>query len=303
MTKAAFLAGTLALTLSAFEYGLSPVKVDEGIYCFFGKPEVMDNVNNGNMVNSCYVDTGRHWLVVDSGPTYAYAKEAAAKMQGVKPQPTGLVIDTHIHDDHWLGNGYFTAAGVTVLGPGLFQKAVDPKETTRMQRRVSPAAYAGTEPVLPTRYVDADTTLRLDDETIRIIRPDRSAHTSEDLLVYLPRYKTLFAGDLVFNDRIPSLRDGDINGWIAALERLRALPLRHIIGGHGERTDRGAADLTYGYLTQLRDRVRDAIEAGVGIAEATKRIRLDAYRDVALYDLMHAQNVEAAYRMLEWEDE
>ena len=43
----------------AFEYHLEPVNVDRGIYCFFGKPEVMNTVNNGNMVNSCYVDTGR----------------------------------------------------------------------------------------------------------------------------------------------------------------------------------------------------------------------------------------------------
>ena len=61
--------------------------------------------------------------------------------------------------------------------------------------------------------------------------------------------------------------------------------------------------MTYRYLVQLRDRVRDAIANGVGIAEATKSIRLDAFRDTALYDAMHAQNVEAAYRMLEWEDE
>jgi len=303
MVKAALLACTLALTLSAFEYGLSPVKVDEGIYCFFGKPEVMDRVNNGNMVNSCYVDTGRRWLVIDSGPTYAYAEEAAVKMHTVKPQPTGMVIDTHVHDDHWLGNGFFERAGIPVLGPGLFQKAVNPNETTRMQQRISPEAYAGTETALPTRYVDANETLTLDGEEIRFIRLSRRAHTAEDLLVYLPARQTLFAGDLVFNDRIPSLRDGDIRGWIAALEALRAMPLRHIIGGHGDRTDAHAAEMTYRYLTQLRDRVEEAIDAGVGIADATKNIRLDAFRDVALYDAMHAQNVEAAYRMLEWDDE
>ena len=292
-----------AVTLSAFEYGLSPVKVDEGIYCFFGKAEVMNDVNNGNMVNSCYVDTGRRWLVVDSGPTYAYAREAAAEMRAIKPQPVGLVVDTHVHDDHWLGNGYFEAESVDVLGPSLFKEAVNPAEPTRMQRRVSKAAYAGTEITLPTRYVDANETLTLDGEEIRLVRVARKAHTAEDFLVYLPKRRTLFAGDLVFNDRIPSLRDGDINGWIAALEAVRALPLTHVIGGHGNRTDAAATEMTYRYLVQLRDRVRDAIANGVGIAEATKSIRLDAFRDTALYDAMHAQNVEAAYRMLEWEDE
>ena len=41
-----------AILAFAFEYGLVPVKVNEKVYCFFGKPEVMDTINNGNMVNA-----------------------------------------------------------------------------------------------------------------------------------------------------------------------------------------------------------------------------------------------------------
>jgi cyclase len=294
----------LGMTSSlAYEYDLKAVNVDEGIYCFIGKPEVMNETNNGNMVNTCYVDTGRRWLVIDSGPTYAYAKEAAETMQQIKPQPIAAVVNTHVHDDHWLGNGYYESRGIDVLGPSLFKTTVNPDETTRMQKRISESAYAGTDIKLPTRYVDANATLMLGNLEVRLIRVDRKAHTSEDLMVFVPALNTLFAGDLVFNDRIPSLRDGDINGWIAALEQIRSMPLKHIIGGHGGRTDNAAADFTYGYLVALRDRVREAIENDAGIAEATKSIRLDAFRNAALYDIMHMQNVEAAYRMLEWEDE
>jgi len=294
---------TLITSATAFEYGLEPVTVDNGVYCFIGKPEVMNTTNNGNMVNSCYVDTGRHWLVIDSGPTYAYAKEAFETMQAIKQQDAGMVINTHVHDDHWLGNGFFEGRGITVFGPSLFKEAVNPAAETRMHKRISPAAYSGTEVTLPTRFVDANTTLSLDGESIRLIRIDRSAHTREDLVVYLPDRQTLFAGDLVFNDRLLSLRDGNINGWIATLQMLRALPLKHIVGGHGERTDAKAADETYAYLTQLRDEIRAAIEDDMGIAAATKSIALDAFKHNALYDVMHAQNVETAYRTLEWEDE
>jgi len=291
------------LSVQAYEYDLRAVNVDNGIYCFFGKPEVMDTVNNGNMVNSCYVDTGRNWLVIDSGPTYAYAKEAADIMQCIKPQPVGLVVDTHVHDDHWLGNGFFEAAGIEVIGPSLFKKTVNPDETTRMEKRISKDAFAGTVVRLPTRYVDANESVMLDGTEIRLIRFEPKAHTAEDIAVYLPQFRTLFAGDLVFNDRIPSLRDGDINGWIAVLEVIRRMPLDHVIGGHGEHTGSDAADMTYRYLTQLRDRVREAIDEGTGIDKATKDIALESFRAKALYDVMHAQNVEAVYRMLEWEDE
>lgn len=287
----------------AFEYDLTPVKVDRGIYCFFGKPEVMDKVNNGNMVNTCYVDTGSRWLVIDSGPTYAYAKEAAGKMQAIKPQPIGLVVNTHVHDDHWLGNGFYEASGVDVIGPRLFKEAVNPNAATRMEKRISQTAYEGTEVHLPTQFADVNKRAAVDGKTVRLILAGRKAHTAQDMMVYLPEYNTLFAGDLVFNDRIPSLRDGDINGWIAALDSIRAMHLDHIVGGHGFNTGKNATEMTYRYLVQLRDRVRDAIDEGIGIDEATKGIALEAFRDTALYDMMHAQNVEVAYRMLEWEDE
>lgn len=287
----------------AFEYDLTPVKVDRGIYCFFGKPEVMDKVNNGNMVNTCYVDTGSRWLVIDSGPTYAYAKEAAGKMQAIKSQPIELVVNTHIHDDHWLGNGFYEAFGVDVIGPRLFKEAVNPNATTRMKKRISKTAYERTEVHLPTQFADINKRITLNGKTVRLILVGHKAHTAQDMMVYLPEYNTLFAGDLVFNDRIPSLRDGDINGWIAALDSIRAMRLKHIVGGHGFNTGKDATEMTYRYLVQLRDRVRDAIDEGIGIDEATKGITLEAFRDTALYDVIHAQNVEVAYRMLEWEDE
>jgi cyclase len=54
---------TAVTLLSAFEYGLKPEKVNDKVYCFFGKAEVINTQNNGNMVNSCFADLGKTWLV------------------------------------------------------------------------------------------------------------------------------------------------------------------------------------------------------------------------------------------------
>lgn len=297
---ATVLAGTQLL---AFEYGLTPSKVNESVYCYFGKPEVMDTKNNGNMVNSCFVDTGTSWLVVDSGPSYMYAKEALLHVNQIKKMPVKFVINTHIHDDHWLGNGYYASHGATVVGSFVFKTHFHSGETPRMAHRISPTAYAGTVPTIPTQFVHKNETLEVGNYHIKLINVDYKAHTEHDLLVYIPQIKTLFAGDLVFNGRIPSLRDGDINGWIKALEMIQSLDVNNIIGGHGNITDKKALDLTYGYLTTLRKEIRKAIDDGMDISEALESITMAKYKDVALYDVMHRQNVEVAYRMLEWEDE
>lgn len=294
---------TAATLLSAFEYGLKPEKVNDRVYCFFGKPEVMDKKNNGNMVNSCFVDLGKQWLVIDPGPTYAYAKEAWREISAVKKMPQATVINTHVHDDHWLGNGFYTSQGAVVLGPSSFKEEVNPSAATRMQQRISKEAYALTSPTLPTELIDQNRTLHIDGNEIRLIKVARKAHTSGDILVYLPKMQTIFCGDVVFNDRLPSLRDGDINGWIATLEMIRSMQLPYVIGGHGNRVGSDAIDLTYRYLVELRNEVREAIDDDVGIEDAVKTIKMEAFASAALYDMMHTQNIEAAYRMLEWSDE
>ncbi|WP_345977319.1 MBL fold metallo-hydrolase [Sulfurimonas sp. HSL3-7] len=294
---------TSATLLSAFEYGLKPEKVNDKVYCFFGKPEVMNIKNNGNMVNSCFVDLGKQWLVIDSGPTYAYAKEAWDEISAVKKMPKATVINTHVHDDHWLGNGFYISRGAEVLGSSAFEEEVNPSAVTRMEQRVSKEAYTLTSPKLPTKFIDQSRTLHIDGNEIRLIKVAQKAHTSGDILVYLPKMQTIFCGDVVFNDRIPSLRDGDINGWIAALETVRAMQLPYVIGGHGNRVGSDAIDLTYRYLVELRDEVSEAIDNDVGIEDAVKTIKMDVFSSAALYDEMHAQNIEAAYRMLEWSDE
>ncbi len=305
MMRALWAVVLTVLQASAFEYGLQPEKVNDKVYCFFGKAEVMDTKNNGNMVNSCFVDLGEEWLVIDPGPTFAYAKEAWEKITAIKTMPAALVVNTHVHDDHWLGNGFYIAQGVDVLGSSAFTEEVNPNAVTRMEQRISKEAYAQTTPKLPTTLLEQNKTLQLhrDGTEVRLITVDGKAHSSGDILVYLPKMQILFCGDLVFNGRIPSLRDGNINRWIERLEMVKKMPLKYIVGGHGEKVHTDAVDMTYNYLVELRREVAEAIDNGDGIDSAVKNIKMETFSSVALYKEMHGRNVEVVYRMLEWADE
>ena len=276
-------------SLLAFNYDLNPKKVDATTYCFFGLPEGIDEHNNGNMVNSCYVDVGDSYLVVDSGPTYQYAQQAYAQMKKIKDVPVSYVINTHVHDDHWLGNGFYQEIGAKIIGSSQF-KNESLLETTRMQIRVSKEAYA-------------KTLLTIGNQKVQIIHVNKKAHSSGDLLVYIPSTKVLFAGDLVFNERLPSLRDGDINNWIKELDYIRSLHPVHIIGGHGDRVDFNAVDFTYGYLITLKKEVKKAIANDVSIEDAVEAITMPAYKNAKMYDTLQKQNIETAYRTMEWSND
>jgi len=288
-------------SVSAYDYALKPVRVTEDVHCFFGKPEIMDKTNNGNIVNSCYIDAKEGYVVVDTGPSYAYAESAYKAMQKIKALPVKLVINTHIHDDHWLGNNYFTSQGVRVLGSDDFKVSADMSEPTRMQTYISDEAYAKTKPALPTEMISGDTTLNIGSQQLELKITKQKAHTAKDMVVYLPKSNVLIVADLVFNDRLPSVRGGDINGWLTALDELDVLKAKYVIGGHGSRTDKDAAMMTREYFTQMRTEIRAAIADGLGINDTIKKVSMDKYKKYKLYEETHRHNVESSYRVLEWE--
>lgn len=289
-------------SLLAFEYNLEPKKVNDTTYCFFGLSEVMDEHNNGKMSNSCFVNLGTHYLVVDSGPTYQYAEQAYAKMKQIKNLPISFVINTHIHDDHWLGNSYYDKIDVKIIGSIAFENTTK-VEITRMQQRITPEAFRGTTQVFPTLHVEKKMILNIDNKKIHLISIDHKAHTDSDLLVYIPEDKTIFVGDLVFNDRLPSIRDGNLKGWLDALDAIRDMNLTYVVGGHGKIVDTKSIEFTYNYIKELRQKVKVLIEDGEDIGDVVNMLEMKRYKDVNFYDSMHRQNVELAYRMLEWESE
>lgn len=301
--KNIYLLLVIIIDVYAYTYNLEPIQINKSIYCFFGELKEMDTKNNGNMVNSCFIDAGHHWAVVDPGPTYSYAKEAFTRMQRIKQQDVTVVFNTHIHDDHWLGNAFYADKNITIVGPKLFKDAINIAKTTRMQRRISPEAYALTSIVLPNQLVTQSQSMQVDSLKLQLIVFHKSAHTKQDIMLYLPSLNALFTGDLLFNGRLLSLRDGNINGWLEALELIERFEASIIIGGHGLKHDSSTTLETKQYLLALKDAINNAIDNGVDIDEATRTITLPTFKHLQMYNSLHKQNVETAYRTLEWEDE
>jgi len=231
------------------------------------------------MVNSCFVDVGTSYLVIDSGPTYLYAAQAYDAMKKIKNQKISYVINTHTHDDHWLGNSYYDSLGIKIIGSSVFD-GMDKEEKTRMQMRISKTAFSKTTQVFPSIFVENEKILKLDDVEIHIKSINSKAHTDSDLLVYIPKYSTLFGGDLIFNDRLPSIRDGNIANWIEALDEIRAMNMKYVIGGHGELIDSSSIDMTYNYLSELNTRVGTLLEDGEEIGDVVNAVVMPKYKDV-----------------------
>ncbi len=290
-------------TAQAYDYHLTPVKVSEEVHCFFGALENITKENGGNMVNTCFVQTKQGFVVIDSGPTYAYAKEAYDQMQKIQKLPVKYVIDTHDHDDHWLGNSFYKSKGALLIGPRTYEQNVVVGMETRMQRTLGNEIYGQTEIVQLDTVVDDNLTLKVGEKVFRIQQLVTKAHTQGDLIVYLRDENVLFAGDLVFNGRVTSLRDGSLIGSIKALAKIDSLHPKVIIGGHGYKTDANATKALNAYLLKMKEEVLDALDNDVSIEEITEKVTMPQYKKMKLYDVLHSRNVFEAYRELEMYDE
>jgi glyoxylase-like metal-dependent hydrolase (beta-lactamase superfamily II) len=296
----------ISLTFSCvfgFEYNLKPQKVAEDVYCFFGKLENINKQNAGDMVNTCFVQTKEGFVVIDSGPTFSYAAQAYEQMQHIAKLPVKYVINTHDHDDHWLGNSFYKSKGALLIGPRTYEQNVVAGMETRMQKTLGKALYGKTKIVKLDRVVDDNLTLKVSDKVFSINHFITTAHTQGDLVVYMQKEKVVFVGDLVFSGRLTSLRDGSLMGSLKMLDKIDDLHAEVIIGGHGHDRDSNATHSLREYLRELKKEVQNALDNDISMEEVTKKVIMPKYKDMKLYDVLHSRNVFVSYQELEMLDE
>lgn len=145
-----------------------------------------------------------------------------------------LVLNTHLHGDHVLGNAYFAERGATVMAhPNVRPGLIEPNFMALSGR--TPDALSGL--ALPTVNVDEGDTVTMNGQTARFYHAP-NAHTDGDLFVVFEEANVIHAGDLLFNRRFPFIdldNGGSVQGYIRGMEKIIAQADEEtvIISGHG----------------------------------------------------------------------
>lgn len=288
----------------AFDYNLKPTKINEKVWCFLGHLEAPSSKNGGFLSNSCYIKTNQYYVIIDAGGTYEFARQAYKAMSEIAKLPVSLVINTHDHDDHWLGSGYYKKEfNAKLLGSSLINENYKEGDATRLLEMLPMSITKGTTVVPMDEVVVKNRMIVVDDIEINIIPMDEKAHTSKDLFVYLPQTKTLFSGDTVMNGRITSNRDGSVIGQIKAHEKMNQHKWVNLIPGHGHDTSKTAMVESKLYFKLLKQRVLKAIEDEVEASRVTEVVNLEEFKAKALYNELNRRNIFDAYGELEFYDE
>jgi quinoprotein relay system zinc metallohydrolase 2 len=291
-----------ALAANHQDFALS--EIADGVFAFRGKNELMTPGNEGAICNLGLVVGDEAAAVIDSGGSLAEARAFITAIREVTPNPVRFLINTHMHPDHIFGNAAFRDIGATAVGHKNLPRALEargPFYLRNYRNQLGEALMEGIEIVPPAQLVADHSELDLGGRVLDL-QAWKAAHTDNDLTVFDARTRTLFAGDLVFMEHLPTL-DGSLLGWIRQMDALAAIDAQRVVPGHGPI----AADWPEALKAQRRyfevlvGDIRQAITEGRPLAETVKTAGRSEASNWALFDEYNGRNATAAYAELEWE--
>ncbi|WP_189307931.1 MBL fold metallo-hydrolase [Streptomyces albospinus] len=244
--------------------------------------------------NAGFVTDGGATLVVDTAATERRARLLRRRIAETGAPAPRTVVNTHHHGDHTYGNGVF-APEAAVIGHAACRREV--LAAGHQLHAVWPHVTYGDIRITPPEITYTDElTVHVGEFEVRLIHPG-VAHTTGDTLVWLPRQRIVFAGDLVFHGGTPFVFMGSLAGSLRAIEVLRSLDAATVVPGHGPVTGPEVYDGIERYLRFVGELARAGRAAGRTPLEVAREADLGEFAELAESERLVA-NLHRAYAEL-----
>jgi len=285
---------------------LKPIQVAPHTYFVQGLPEMGSSANQNFISNAGFVVTPKGVVVVDALGSPILAKKLIQEIARITPQKVVAVIVTHYHADHIYGLQEFKKIGAKIYaqGEGRNYLSSDTAKQRLIASRIdfAPWVNANTQLVAADVWIDQRTKLNIGGIEFLVSRVG-PAHAPEDLMVYIPSEKVLFAGDLVFRGRIPFVGNADSKGWLVALDEIEKLKPKIIVPGHGAYSTNPSEDIifTRNYLKYLRESMSKAALNLDPFDEAYRQADWSEYEGMPLFRAANRMNAYNVYLSIQSE--
>jgi len=218
-------------------------------------------------------------VAVDALMVPSMTRRLVAAIKKTTRKKVRSLINTHHHLDHTGGNRFFRGATIVATAKCRSELAPGFPPVPLLQRFMPRFAreFPRLELVLPTVTFEDRLVLHDGERELHLWHPGTPAHTSGDAIVFLPRERLIFAGDLAFHYVTPLAFQGHVGQWIAAADRVLAFEADVIVPGHGPIGTRKELALMREYLALVRREAKTRFEAGMPAEAAARDIKLGVY--------------------------
>ncbi len=198
-------------------------------------------------------------IVIDAKTTAAGGKELLENIAKLTPKPVTTVILTHSDGDHVNGLASFPA-GVKVIA----------QENNKKEQETALAAGGrGAPPAdhLPTQVISKDKeSLKIEGVKFEF-HHWAPAHTSGDLIIYMPSEKIVFCGDIIAGGKtadplIHLEKNGSSEGWITTVKGIVAFNADEFVEGHGDVLAKADIQKRLADAEAKRAKVKDLVAQG-----------------------------------------
>ncbi|HYZ63303.1 MAG TPA: MBL fold metallo-hydrolase [Acetobacteraceae bacterium] len=214
-------------------------------------------------------------LVADAQATPAMAADVIARIRTVTDKPVKYVVLTHYHAVRVLGaSGY---KGAEIIASEVTRDMIEERGQQDMDSEIGrfPRLFRGKEGIpgltWPTITFDRRMTVWMGKREVQIIHVGRS-HTAGDTVVWLPKERVLFSGDVVEFGATPYCGDAHFTDWPGTLAAVQALGAEALVPGRGRalmnrRECEEAIEGTRAFTSDLFAIVKRASAGGAGLKQ------------------------------------
>ncbi len=277
-------------------------EVAPGLFVRTGAVEIGTASNKDAIANIGFAIGRDAVAVIDPGGSLADGIFLREAIRARTALPIRYVIVSHIHPDHILGCPAFAADHPVYIGHVNLPRAIAERGEFYRAGMHELLGDDGGAAIMPDQTVSAATTIDLGGRALEI-RAHGPAHSGSDLTVMDNATGTLWAADLLFVNRMPSL-DGSVRGWLKELAILEQTKAARAVPGHGPASvswPESTSDVKR-YLRTLADDVRQIIKRGGDIEEAGETAGQSERDRWKLFDDYNGHNAVHAFHELEWEN-
>lgn len=279
--------------VARLDYGLQARAVARDVYVVEGTNADFAVANGCNIINTGFIVTGAGVLVINTGPSRRYGEQLRALIRRTTNEPVLQVIHLNLHPDYFLGNQAFADVprrATELTRAGMAREARGYEDNLF---RLCGEWMKGTEAVLPDAPLAAGVQ-RIGTREIEL--RELKGHTASDLVLIDRGSGVVFAGGLVFVQRVPTTPHADVAAWLQSLRGLADLPMSVLVPSHGPvRNDAEGVAATTRYLRWLDTTFRAAAERGLEMNEVLDIELPQEFRGWAARTSEYTRNVAHLY--------